>query len=58
MIVVGRRYTPEFTTGKLLKIGNIYRIISNQKQQGIASGQFGVQYDENAHICWGSGEIV
>jgi len=52
------RHTPEFTTGKLLKIGNTYRIIADKKQQGIASGQFGVVYDENAHICWGSGEIV
>jgi tRNA-specific 2-thiouridylase len=52
------RHTPEFTKGKLLKIGDTYRIIANDKQQGIASGQFGVIYDEYAHLCFGSGEII
>ncbi len=53
------RHTPEFTKGKLIKTGEkSYRIVSEEKQQGIASGQFGVLYDEQAHICWGSGEIV
>jgi tRNA-specific 2-thiouridylase len=53
------RHTPEFTKGKLFKTGdNSYRILAEEKQQGIASGQFGVLYDEQAHICWGSGEII
>ncbi|MCE5332554.1 MAG: hypothetical protein LLF95_10525, partial [Bacteroidales bacterium] len=33
------------------------RIISNEKLQGIAPGQFGVVYDADAKICIGSGEI-
>lgn len=52
------RHTPEFTKGKLSKIGDIYRITADKKQQGIASGQFGVVYDENACLCFGSGEII
>ncbi|MDR2963339.1 MAG: tRNA 2-thiouridine(34) synthase MnmA [Bacteroidales bacterium] len=53
------RHTPEFTRGKLTKTGEgLYRIIAAEKQQGIASGQFGVIYDKNAHLCFGSGEIV
>ncbi len=52
------RHTPEFAKGKIYKDGNIYRIESEVKQQGIAAGQFGCVYDENSHICWGSGEII
>jgi len=52
------RHTPEFTNGKLTKIGDIYRITAEKKQQGIASGQFGVIYDEKSHLCFGSGEIM
>ena len=52
------RHTPEFTKGKLTKIGDTYRIEAEKKQQGIAAGQFGVIYDENAYLCFGSGEII
>jgi tRNA-specific 2-thiouridylase len=52
------RHTPEFTKGKLLRIGDIYRITADKKQQGIAAGQFGVVYDTQARICLGSGEII
>jgi len=52
------RHTPEFTKGKLSKTGDHYRITAAKKQQGIASGQFGVIYDSNGHLCFGSGEIV
>jgi tRNA-specific 2-thiouridylase len=52
------RHTPEFTKGKLLRIGDIYRITADKKQQGIAAGQFGVVYDARARICLGSGEII
>lgn len=52
------RHTPEFTKGKLTRKGDIYTISTQEKQQGIAAGQFGVLYDENAQICWGSGEIL
>lgn len=51
------RHTPEFTKGKILKTSEGYRVISHEKLQGIAPGQFGVIYDENSHICIGSGEI-
>ncbi|MFZ4724653.1 MAG: tRNA 2-thiouridine(34) synthase MnmA [Paludibacter sp.] len=52
------RHTPEFTKGKILCIGNEYKLVSTQKLQGIAPGQFGVIYDENSTICIGSGEII
>lgn len=52
------RHTPDFTRGKLRKINDIYRIVSEDKIQGIASGQFGVIYDNDASLCLGSGVIV
>ncbi len=52
------RHTPEFTTGKLTRIGDIYRIESDDKIQGIAAGQFGVIYDKDAKLCLGSGMII
>lgn len=52
------RHTPDFTPGTIEKIGDIYRIRSAEKQQGIAAGQFGVVYDTDARICIGSGEII
>lgn len=52
------RHTPEFTTGTLRKISDIYRIESDEKIQGIAAGQFGVVYDRDSKLCLGSGMIV
>jgi tRNA-specific 2-thiouridylase len=52
------RHTPDFTKGKLKKINDIYRIESEEKIQGIASGQFGVIYDNEAKLCLGSGLII
>lgn len=52
------RHTPEFTFGKLIKIGDIYRIYSDEKVQGIAAGQFGVIYDRECRLCYGSGMII
>lgn len=52
------RHTPDFTRGKLSKINDIYRIESEEKIQGIAAGQFGVIYDNNAQLCLGSGMII
>ncbi len=52
------RHTPDFTNGKLTRIGDIYRIQSEDKIQGIASGQFGVIYDEESRLCLGSGVII
>jgi tRNA-specific 2-thiouridylase len=51
------RHTPEFTYGKIQKTTDGYHIISSEKLQGIAPGQFGVIYDFDKKICIGSGEI-
>ena len=52
------RHTPEFTKGKLFDEGNgSYRIESEDKIQGIAPGQYGVIYDVDHRICYGSGVI-
>ena len=52
------RHTPEFTKGRLVKMGDIYRIYSEERVQGIASGQFGVLYSPDCRLCYGSGMIV
>jgi tRNA-specific 2-thiouridylase len=52
------RHTPEFTSGKIKRIGYIYRIESEEKIQGIAAGQFGVVYDKDCRLCLGSGVII
>jgi tRNA-specific 2-thiouridylase len=52
------RHTPEFTTGRLRKIGDLYRIESDEKIQGVAPGQYGVVYDEESRLCLGSGMII
>ena len=52
------RHTPEFTKGKIMKTAEGYHLISSQKLQGIAPGQFGVIYDSDSKICIGSGEII
>jgi tRNA-specific 2-thiouridylase len=51
------RHSPEFTKGKILYTPDGYRMISTEKLQGIAPGQFGVVYDAASKICIGSGEI-
>ena len=51
------RHTPEFVKGRLQKTVEGYRILSEEKLQGIAPGQFGVVYDADARLCIGSGEI-
>jgi tRNA-specific 2-thiouridylase len=52
------RHTPEFTSGTIRRIGDVYRIESEDKIQGIAAGQFGVVYDKDCKICIGSGMIA
>jgi len=52
------RHTPEFTFGKIRRIGDVYRIESDDKIQGIAAGQFGVVYDKDCRLCIGSGMII
>jgi tRNA-specific 2-thiouridylase len=51
------RHTPEFTAGTLQMINGQVIIESEVPVSGIAAGQFGVIYDENSEICYGSGEI-
>lgn len=51
------RHTPEFTHGRIRRIGDLYRIESDEKIQGIA-GQFSVVYDKESHLCLGSGMII
>lgn len=52
------RHTPGFLKGRLLQEeGSGYRVISENRLQGIAPGQFGVIYDEASRLCIGSGEI-
>ena len=52
------RHTPDFTKGKLTRTGDVYTIQSEDKIQGIASGQFGVIYDDESKLCLGSGVII
>ena len=52
------RHTPEFTRGRISRIGDLYRIESDEKIQGIAPGQFAVVYDEDSRLCYGSGMII
>ncbi|MDR1758195.1 MAG: tRNA 2-thiouridine(34) synthase MnmA [Bacteroidales bacterium] len=52
------RHTPDFAEGVLSRVGDLFRIVSREKIQGIAAGQFGVVYDKARCLCVGSGEIV
>ncbi len=52
------RHTPEFSHGRISKIGDMYRIESDEPIQGIAAGQFGVVYDTDNKLCLGSGIII
>ena len=50
---------PQFLPATLVKLNeNEYVIESENKVQGIAPGQFAVIYDEQAHLCYGSGIIT
>lgn len=51
------RHTPDFTSGILKKNGDSYIIHSSVPVSGVAAGQFGVIYDKESHICFGSGVI-
>lgn len=52
------RHTPEFTHGRITKVGDMYSIHSDDPIQGIAAGQYGVIYDEAGKLCLGSGMII
>lgn len=49
------RHTSEFIKGRIIRENDRYRVLSSEKLQGIAPGQFGVIYDEAAEVCIGSG---
>ncbi|MCC8070413.1 MAG: tRNA 2-thiouridine(34) synthase MnmA [Bacteroidales bacterium] len=58
-IMFKNRHSPEFLPGTLTRLApREYFIESEQKVQGIAPGQFGVVYDREASICYGSGIIT
>lgn len=52
------RHTPEFTHGRISRVGDMYRIHSDDPIQGIAAGQYGVIYDEDNKLVIGSGMII
>lgn len=53
------RHTPEFHQGHLSPMGgDRYRIVSDDPIQGIAAGQYGVIYDNDAHLVVASGMII
>lgn len=52
------RHTPEFNRGVLMKKDDGYVVKSEKPIHGVAPGQFGVIYDADHHICFGSGEIT
>ncbi|MBR1769015.1 MAG: tRNA 2-thiouridine(34) synthase MnmA [Bacteroidales bacterium] len=52
------RHTPEFTKGWISKKENIYHVRFENKLQGVSQGQFGVIYDKDHKICFGSGTII
>ncbi|HLO89898.1 MAG TPA: tRNA 2-thiouridine(34) synthase MnmA [Lentimicrobium sp.] len=51
------RHTPDFTTGTLYKQNDAVYLKSDVPVSGVAAGQFGVIYDRESRICYGSGEI-
>lgn len=51
------RHTPDFTKGTLQMEDGKIILKSEVPVSGVAAGQFGVIYDEQSHICYGSGEI-
>lgn len=51
------RHTPEFIKGRLMYTEGSAHLVSSDKLQGIAPGQFGVVYDKDSKLCIGSGEI-
>lgn len=53
------RHTPEFTPATITRIDEgEYVLNSHNRIQGIAPGQFGVVYDRDSKICYGSGIIT
>lgn len=58
-ITFKNRHAPNFSKAKLSHIGgDEYVIESEERIQGIAPGQFGVIYDKESNLCFGSGIIT
>ena len=52
------RHTPEYLPGTLsVRDDGTYHLQADQKIHGVAPGQFCVVYDQEHHLCFGSGEI-
>jgi tRNA-specific 2-thiouridylase len=51
------RHTPEFNSGTIRQVDGVWRIEADEKLHGVAPGQYCVVYDEQHHLCYGSGEI-
>ena len=53
------RHTPEYHRATVEKTADkTYVIHSEERIHGVAPGQFCVVYDEEHHLCYGSGEIA
>lgn len=58
-ITFKNRHTPEFIPARITHLADGgYVVESSDKIQGIAPGQFGVIYDKEGKICYGSGIIT
>lgn len=58
-IAFKNRHAPAFTPARISQIGEKeFLIESSEKIQGIAPGQFGVIYDKDCRLCYGSGIIT
>lgn len=51
------RHTPDFSGGTLIQENGQLVLHSDAPVSGIAAGQFGVIYDTESNLCYGSGEI-
>ncbi len=59
MITFKNRHSPEFNQGTLVQNApDLWTIQSDVPISGIAAGQFGVIYDAESKICFGSGVIT
>lgn len=57
-VMFKNRHSPEFLPATITRLDRgEYVVASEVPVQGIAPGQFGVIYDSDAHLCYGSGII-